>query len=112
VLGFEHQAQGLMEATLQTGERLLPTTLSAPDYGTASPADTAQVSSNVPALPAPARRFLVFDEANGELVRPGFGLPRPDHRDLKFYPSQWDGREDRQNDDDWIVDYRPRKLHG
>ena len=27
VLGFDHQAQGVMEATLQTGERLLPTNL-------------------------------------------------------------------------------------
>ena len=111
-LGFEHQAQGVMEATLQTGERLILTDVSIPDNGPAPCQASRPVRNDTPPLPAPPRRFMVFDEAKGELVRPGLGLPRPDHRDLKFYPSEWDGREDRESDDDWIVDYRPRKLHG
>lgn len=54
VLGFDHQAQGVMEATLQTGKRLLPTTLSDPDHRTPSAADTAPIRNNAPPEQRPA----------------------------------------------------------
>jgi hypothetical protein len=111
VLGFDHQTQGVMEATLQTGERLLPSTLGDPDR-TPSATGTAPTRKNGPADQAPPQLVMVFDEARGELVLPGLGSRRPDHGDLKFYPSQWDGKEERESGDDWIVDYHPRKLHG
>jgi len=113
-LGFEHQPQGIMEPTLKTGERLNPTDLSASAQVTPRLANPDPVRNDTQPVPAPQRRFQVFDEAKGEFFRPGVGLPLSGYRDLKFHPAPWDGREVHEGDngEDWIVDYHPRKLHG
>jgi hypothetical protein len=42
------------------------------------------------------------------------GISKAGYHDLKFDPSEWDGTGAKAGDngDDWIVDFRPKKLHG
>ena len=112
VLGWEHQSQGIMEPTLQAGERLIPTSLSALDNGPLRREDSAPVRKDHSPVTARPGWFMVFDEAKGELAWPGANLS-DGYRDLKFYLAQGDGAVNSgDNGDDWIVDCRPRKRHG
>jgi hypothetical protein len=112
VLGWEHQSQGVMEPTLQAGERLIPTSLSALDNGTLRREDSGPVRKDHSPVTARPGWFMVFDEAKGELAWPGANL-LGGYRDLKFYLAQGDGAVNSgDNGDDWIVDCHPRKRHG
>ena len=104
VLGLEHLPQGIMEPALQAGERLLPATLSSPDNGAAK---NQEVASS-----AKGNLTLVFDEMRGDFFR-ALGSQAGNH-DMEFYPSEGDGTGAKAGDNgnDWIVDFRPKKLHG
>ena len=92
VLGFEHQDEGVMEPVLQPGERSAP------------------VSGSAPA--AKEKIVWLYDDRKGELVSPAVSHHRLDLKKVKFDSSMWVHQENTgdENQEDWIIDFKPRKL--
>ncbi len=60
------------------------------------------------------KQVLVFDEVLGQFFWPGAHPLSSGYDTLRFYPAASDsaGFDSQDGGDDWIVDLRPRRLHG
>jgi hypothetical protein len=106
VLGFQHDAAGLMAPVLAVSERYLPY-----NPGAAAPCCPAcQLASPSPA-PA-ARQTMVFDESQGKLLRPGLQASLTGPHDLSFNLTIGEAADSQGDDvgDAWLLALRPRKL--
>ena len=116
VLGFEHLPQGIMEATLQAGERLTLTDLRSLDKTTVRQEESGRTlqERKWSGIRTPDSSFLLFDEAKGEFFSPGLNGTLAGIQGLSFDPAQWDraGGRTEDNGDDWIVKFSPKKMHG